>query len=115
MTIVLRSKSPPVLGDLKQEESSKSNNREIINNINDTPRGENARSAFEEKHSKSSFNNPLISEEDLKDPNGFQYDTEIINNIDRPEFSDQWYCKNKDCKIRGDKWLLMRHNCKYKK
>jgi hypothetical protein len=107
-------KKPPVLGDPKQVESSKSNNREIINNINDSHRGENARSTFEEKQSKSLFNNPLISEDDLIDPNGYQYDPEVINNIDRFEFSDRWYCKNKNCKIRGDKWLLMRHNCKYK-
>ena len=63
---------------------------------------------------KPSFNNPLISEEDLKDPTGYQYDPEIINNIDRFGNSDSWYCKQKDCKVRGDKWLLMRHNCNYK-
>jgi predicted transcriptional regulator len=106
-------KKPPVLGDLKQEESSKSNNREIINII-DAHRGENARSTFEEKQSKYLFNNSLISAEDLKDPNGFQYEPEVINNIDRYANSDHWYCKKKDCKIRGDKWLLMRHNCNYK-
>lgn len=64
--------------------------------------------------SYNKFNNPLISDSDLKDPNGYQYDPEIIYNIDRYENSDQWYCKKKDCKIRGDKWLLMRHNCNYK-
>jgi hypothetical protein len=61
-----------------------------------------------------SYNNPLISKGDLKDPNGFQYDPEIINNIDRFSNSDQWFCKNKDCKVKGDKWQLMRHNCRYK-
>ena len=35
------------------------------------------------------FNNPLISEEDLLDPNGYNYDLEIINNIDRSSNSDQ--------------------------
>ena len=60
------------------------------------------------------FNNPLISEQDLKDPNNYEYDPDIINNIDRFSNSDQWYCKKNDCKVRGDKWLLMRHNCKYK-
>jgi hypothetical protein len=59
------------------------------------------------------FNNPLISESDLTDPNGFQYDPEIINNIDRFGNSDRWYCKKNNCTVKGDKWLLMRHNCKY--
>jgi hypothetical protein len=60
------------------------------------------------------FNNPLISEEDLQDPNGFQYDPEIINNIDRFGNSDTWYCKKTKCSIRGDKWILMKHDCKYR-
>jgi hypothetical protein len=60
------------------------------------------------------FNNPLISEQDLKDPTGFQYDPEIINNIDRFDNSDRWYCKKNNCTVNGDKWLLMRHNCNYK-
>ena len=63
---------------------------------------------------KPIFNNPLISEQDLKDPNGYKYDPEIINNITRFNNSDQWFCKNKDCKIKGDKWVLMKHNCNYK-
>ena len=60
-------KKPPVLGDLKQEESSypiPNIKSEInTNNGNDSHRGENARSTFEEKQSKSLFHNPLISEE----------------------------------------------------
>jgi hypothetical protein len=60
------------------------------------------------------FNNHLISESDLQDPCGYQYDPEIINNIDRFGNSDQSYCKKNDCKVRGDKWHLMRHNCRYK-
>jgi hypothetical protein len=69
----------------------------------------------EEDQSKSLFNNPLISEEDLKDPSGYQYDPNIINNIDRTLNSDYWYCKNNGCKTKGDKWDLMKHSCKYKK
>jgi hypothetical protein len=60
------------------------------------------------------FNNLLISESDLQDPCGYQYDPEIINNIGRFGNSDIWYCKKNDCKVRGDKWHLMRHNCRYK-
>lgn len=68
------------------------------------------------RNGKSSllFNNPLISEQDLKDPYGYQYDPEVINNIDRFGNSDTWYCKKNDCNVRGDRWLLMKHNCKYK-
>ena len=40
------------------------------------------------------FNNPLVSEQDLKDPNGFQYDPIIINNIHRFGNSDRWFCDN---------------------
>ena len=61
-----------------------------------------------------SYNNPLISEEDLKDPNGFQYDPEAINNIDRFGNSDTWYCKKNKCSVRCDRWHLMRHECKYR-
>ena len=68
----------------------------------------------QEEEPKLLFNNSLISEVDLKDPCGYQYDPDIINNIDRFGNSDQWFCKNKDCKVKGDKWLLMKHNCNYK-
>ena len=53
------------------------------------------------------FNNPLISQSDLSI--GGSYDPEIINNIDRFEGSDRWFCKN--CKTRGDKWFMMKHPC----
>jgi hypothetical protein len=64
---------------------------------------------------KPLFNNPLISDGDLNDPTGYQYDPEIINNIDRfGGNSDTWYCKKNKCKTRGDKWDLMKHDCKYR-
>ena len=57
-----------------------------------------------------SYNNPLISESDLKDPTGFQYSPEIINNINKFENSDRWFCFN--CSLRDDKWGMMKHICK---
>ena len=60
----------------------------------------------------SLFNNPLISEADLTDPNGFQYDPEIINNIDRFGNSDRWFCDK--CTLRDDKFGMMQHPCKQK-
>ena len=60
-------------------------------------------------HSIEEFNNPLISEDDFEV--GYNYYPEIINNIDRYEHSDHWYCKNKDCKLKGDKWFMMKHPC----
>ena len=115
-------KIPPVLEEtqkqlLQEEDPSKSNIETNIatNNNNDSHRGENGSSKNEVLEPKPSlFNNTLISEEDLKDPTGYQYDPEIINNIDRFGNSDRWYCKNNDCKVKGDKWLLMRHNCNYR-
>ena len=47
-----------------------------------------------EKPKSLLFNNLLISEQDL-DPNGYQYDPEIINNIDRFGNSDSLYCEKK--------------------
>ena len=68
---------------------------------------------FDDKDEKSPlFNNPLISEEDLKDPTGYQYDPEIINNIHRFGNSDRWFCDN--CILRDDKFGMMRHPCKHK-
>lgn len=60
------------------------------------------------------LNNPLISEEDLQSPDGYKYDLETINNIDRFGNSDTWYCKKNRCNVRGDKWTLMKHDCKYR-
>ena len=61
------------------------------------------------------FNNPLISEQDLKDPYGYQYDPEIINNIRKSsQYSDRWFCLNCNDQ-RGDKWHMMKHNCKHNK
>jgi len=110
-------KIPPVHEEIQQqplqEVLSKSNTKTATNtdtnNDDYLHKGENASSKFEDTQSKSLFNNPLISEGDLIDPNGYNYDPEIINNIDRFGNSDQWYCKKNGCKIRGDKWLLMRH------
>jgi hypothetical protein len=60
------------------------------------------------------FKNPLISEQDLKDPNGYQYDPEIINNITKSsQYSDHWFCYN--CDIKDDKWGIMKHICKHNK
>jgi len=100
--------------EMDQQEKSTSSESTISDIDTDLHRGKIPDIKNEVLEPKPSFNNPLISEEDLKDPNDYQYDSEIINNIDRLGNSDQWYCKNKDCKVRGDKWLLMRHNCKYK-
>ena len=102
-----------ILSNPTQQEPS-SDEEESIKNIDDTHKGKSTDSKKEVLEAKSLFNNPLISEEDLKDPNGFQYDLEIINNIDRSSNSDQWYCKKNDCKVKDDKWLLMKHICKYK-
>ena len=56
------------------------------------------------------FTNPLISEPDLLLANdNYDYDPNIINNIDRFEGTDRWYCKN--CNIKGDKWFMMKHPC----
>ena len=56
------------------------------------------------------FTNPLISEPDLLLGNdNYDYDPNIINNIDRCEGTDRWYCKN--CNIKGDKWFMMKHLC----
>ena len=60
-------------------------------------------------HSIEEFNNPLISEDDFEV--GYNYYPEIINNIDRYEHSDHWFCKNKDCELKGDKWFMMKHPC----
>jgi hypothetical protein len=57
------------------------------------------------------FTNPLIPESDLTRQN-YDYDPEIINNITRNHGSDRWYCMFTKCKVRGDKWLLMKHPCK---
>ena len=59
------------------------------------------------------FNNPLISESDLQDPNGYQYNPEIINNITKFENSDRWFCYN--CNTRDDKWGIMKHICQHNK
>jgi hypothetical protein len=57
------------------------------------------------------FTNPLITESDLTTQN-YDYDPEIINNIKRNHGSDRWYCMFKKCNVTGDKWLLMKHQCK---
>ena len=97
----------------KQEQVIPRNDNMITKNVNEKDTKLNGHS-IEVSEVSVSYNNPLISKEDLKDPCGYQYDPDIINNIDRSGNSDQWFCKNKDCKTRGDKWLLMRHNCRYK-
>ena len=67
-------------------------------------------SKFDEK---GIFNNPLLSEDDFE--RGYTYDPEIINNIDRYEYSDHWFCKNKNCELKGDKFFMMKHPCKNNK
>jgi len=64
------------------------------------------------QYNKKLFNNPLISVSDLSICEGHNYDPEIINNIDRFEGTDSWFCNN--CNTKGDKWFLMRHPCKMK-
>lgn len=70
------------------------------------------------------YHNKHISIDDLLlDPYGYDYDPEIINNINAPVIyveelgrkcrSDWWYCYN--CSWRGDKWFMMKHPCKGKK
>jgi predicted transcriptional regulator len=119
---------PPVLDETQDQQSqqedplSKSTtNTEIETNTNDNNddplhRGENARSKIAEALEPKSllFNNALISESDLNDPTGFQYDPEIINNIDRFGNTGTWYCKKTKCNVRGDRWHLMKHDCKYR-
>ena len=57
------------------------------------------------------FTNSLIPISDLLIGN---YDSEIINNIDRvhPK-SDSWFCYN--CTLRDDKWGMMKHLCRNNK
>ena len=55
------------------------------------------------------FTNHLISESDLLIED-YEYDPEIINNIDRFEGSDRWFCNH--CTMRDDKWFMMKHPCK---
>ena len=48
------------------------------------------------------FTNPLVSDTDLLVANNnYDYDPKIINNIDRLEGRDRWFCKNSN--IKGDK------------
>lgn len=54
------------------------------------------------------FTNSLISISDLSAD--YDYYPEIINNINRFEGTDYWFCKN--CNIKGDKWFMMKHPCK---
>jgi hypothetical protein len=64
---------------------------------------------FLEKY--TAFDNSLISKSDLE-TGGYDYDPDIINNIDRFRGTDHWFCKN--CPTKGDKWFMMKHPC-YKK
>ena len=57
------------------------------------------------------FNNSLISVSDME--TGYDYQPEIINNIDRFEGTDHWFCKN--CTLKQDKWFMMKHPCKKNK
>jgi hypothetical protein len=56
---------------------------------------------------KDIFSNPLISKDDYEP--GYNYNSEIINNIYRFEGKDNWFCKN--CVMKGDKWFMMKHPC----
>jgi len=53
------------------------------------------------------FNTPLISASDMD--TAYDYQPEIINNIDRFEGTDRWFCKN--CTLKGDKWFMMKNPC----
>ena len=55
------------------------------------------------------FINSLISESDLLLDDNYDYDPEIINNIDRFTGTDRWFCKK--CSMRDDKWFMMKHPC----
>ena len=91
---------------------NENHNKEINS---DTPLSD-AFTAFTPSHSSSSsiivkqeeFNNPLISESDLT--TGYVYQPEIINNINKFEGTDRWFCKN--CAMKGDKWFMVKHPCK---
>lgn len=52
------------------------------------------------------FNNHLITSSDLSTGT---FDPQIINSIYRIGETDLWLCKN--CKIKGDKWYMMKHPC----
>jgi hypothetical protein len=60
------------------------------------------------------FTNPLISNSDLLlSHDNYDYEPEIINNIDRFKGTDHWFCKN--CTMKQDKWFMMEHPCKNNK
>ncbi len=101
---------------LKQGNPIPKNNNILTKNVNENDTKLNGHSYKVSEPSGVSgngkptlFNNPLISEEDLNDPNGFEFDPEIINNITRSSYSDYWHCNIQGCKITGDKWVLMKH------
>ena len=56
---------------------------------------------------KDIFSNPLISKDNFEP--GYNYNSEIINNVFRFEGKDHWFCKN--CVMTGDKWFMMKHPC----
>ncbi len=82
-----------------------------MKNVNDNDTKTNGHSQKVSYVSYVSYNNPLISESDLKDPTGYEYDPEIINNIHRFGNSDRWFCDN--CTLRDNKFGMMRHPCKH--
>ena len=90
---------------------NENHNKEINSN---TPLSD-AFTAFTPSHSSNSsiivkqeeFNNPLISDSDLT--TDYVYQAEIINNINKFEGTDRWFCKN--CAMKGDKWFMMKHPC----
>ncbi len=57
------------------------------------------------------FTNHLISESDLLIED-YNYNHEIINDIDRVKGTDGWFCIK--CTMKGDKWFMMKHPCKNK-
>jgi hypothetical protein len=101
----------------KQEHSIPQNDNTSTKKVNDKDIKFNGHSqkvsysSYVSQNRKSTiFNNPLISKQDLQDPNGFQYDPEIINNITKSsQNSDRWFCYK--CNMKDDKWFMMKHPC----
>jgi hypothetical protein len=78
-------------------------NKKSISDISDV-----SDSILDQNIQEIPYDNPLITESDLA---GYNYDPKIINAIYRFEGTDRWGCNH--CPLRGDKWFMMKHPCKY--
>ncbi|HET9806251.1 MAG TPA: hypothetical protein VFP49_05040, partial [Nitrososphaeraceae archaeon] len=78
-------------------------NKKSVSDISDV-----SDSILDQSIQEISYDNPLISKSDLI---GYNYDPKIINAIYRFEGTDRWGCNQ--CTMRGDKWFMMKHPCKY--